>query len=140
MTIEVLPNRLIKTIKDRIKSICMVYQRRGFKVESLHDDSEFEPIRSEFPFINTSDADDHQPDIKRAIRTVKNRVHSAYRMLHYEYIPCLMVVHLVQNTIFWLNAFPVDNGWSSKHSPRYIMTGKHLDYNKHVQAEFGEYV
>ena len=28
-----------------------------------------------------------------------------------------MVVHLVRNTIFWLNAFPVDNGWSSKHSP-----------------------
>ena len=51
-----------------------------------------------------------------------------------------MVIHLVRNTIFWLNAFPTDNGWSSKHSPRYIMTGKQLDYNKHVRAEFGEYV
>ena len=51
-----------------------------------------------------------------------------------------MVVHLVRNTIFWLNAFPTDNGWSSKHSPRYIMTGKQLDYNKDVRAKFGEYV
>ena len=109
-------------------------------MESLHADSEFEPIRSDFPFINTSDADDHQPDIERAIRSVKDRVRSTYRMLPYKYIPRLMVVHLVRNTIFWLNAFPVDNGWSSKYLPRYIMTGKHLDYNKHVRAEFGEYV
>ena len=109
-------------------------------MESLHADSEFEPIRSDFPLINTSDADDHQPDIERAIRSVKDRVRSTYRMLPYKYIPRLMVVHLVRNTIFWLNAFPVDNGWSSKYLPRYIMTGKHLDYNKHVRAEFGEYV
>ena len=117
-----------------------MYQQRGFQVDSLHADSEFEPIRPEFPFINTSDADDHQPDIERAICTVKDRVCSTYQMQPYKYIPCLMVVHLVRNTIFWLNAFPVDNRWSSKHSPHYIMTGKHLDYNKHVHAEFGEYV
>ena len=71
---------------------------------------------------------------------MKDPVRSTYRMLPYKYIPRLIVVHLVRNTIFWLNAFPVDNGWSSKHSPCYIMTGKHLDYNKHVCAEFGEYV
>ena len=109
-------------------------------MESLHADSEFEPTRLDYPFINTSDADDHQPDIERAVRSVKDRVRSTYRMLPYKYIPRLMVVHLVHNTIFWLNAFPVDNGWSSKYSPCYIMTGKHLDYNKHVRAEFGEYV
>ena len=51
-----------------------------------------------------------------------------------------MVVHLVRSTIFWLNAFPTHNGWSSKHSPRYIMTEKQLDYNKHVRAKFGEYI
>ena len=56
----------------------MLYQRCGFKVESLHADSEFEPIRSAFPFINTSSADDHQPDIERAIRSVKDQVRSTY--------------------------------------------------------------
>ena len=56
----------------------MLYQRRGFKVESLHADSEFEPIRSDFPFINTSDADDHQPDIEQAIRCMKDQVRSTY--------------------------------------------------------------
>ena len=140
MTVESLPNRQINTIKDKIKGICTLYHRRGFQVESLHADSEFEPIRSDFPFLNTSDADDHQPDIERAIRTVKDRVRSTYRMLPYKYVPRLMVVHLVRNTIFWLNTFPAVDGWSSRHSPRYIMTGSHLDYNKHARAEFGEYV
>ena len=109
-------------------------------MESLHADSEFEPIRSEFPFINTSNDDDHQPDIEQAICSVKDRVRITYRMLPYKYIPHHMVVHSVHDTIFWLNVFPVNNGWSSKHSPRYIMAGKHLDYNKHVRAKFGEYV
>ena len=140
MTIEVLPNRQIKTIREKVRTICRLYQDCGIGVESIFADAEFEPLRPDIPFLNTSDADDHQPDIEQAIRTVKDRIHSTYRMLPFEYIPCLMVIHLVRNTIFWLNAFPSSDSWSSKHSPRYIMTGKHLDYNKHIRAEFGEYI
>ena len=95
MTIDVLPNRQIKTIKEKIRTILTLYQDRGFTVASLYADSEFEPLRPNFPFINISDADDHQPDIERAIRTVKDRVRSAYRMLPFKYIPRLMVIHLV---------------------------------------------
>ena len=109
MTIEALPNRQIKTIKEKISTICTLYQGRGFIVDSIYADSEFEPLRPDFLFINTSDADDHQPDIEQAIQTVKDRVRSTYRMLPYKYIPHLMVVHLVRNTIFWLNAFTADN-------------------------------
>ena len=64
MTIEALPNTQIKTIKETISTICTLYQGRGFTVDSIYADSEFEPLRSNFPFINTSDADDHQPDIE----------------------------------------------------------------------------
>ena len=124
MTVESLPNRQIKTIKEKVCTICTLYQGHRFVVHSIYADSEFEPLRPDFPFINTSDADDHQPDIEQAIRTVKDRVQSTYHMLPYKYIPHLMVAHLVRNTIFWLNAFPTHDGWSSKHSPRYIMTGK----------------
>ena len=140
MTVEVLPNRQSKTIQEKTHSICKLYQGHGFTVDSIYADSEFETLRPEFPFINTSDADDHQPDIERAIQTVKDRVRSTYWMLPFNYIPRLMVIHLVRNTIFWLNAFPTANGWSSKHAPRYIMAGKQLDYNKHVRTEFGKYV
>ena len=64
MTIEALPNRQIKTIKEKISTICTLYQGRGFIVDSIYANSEFEPLRPDFPFINTSDAEDHQPDIE----------------------------------------------------------------------------
>jgi hypothetical protein len=41
---------------------------------------------------------------------------------------------------FWLNAFPHDDGVSDSMSPRYILTGRHIDYNKHVCLEIGSYV
>ena len=106
MTVEVLPNRQSKTIQEKIHSICKLYQGCRFTVDSIYADSEFETLRPEFPFINTSNVDNHQPDIERAIRTVKDRVRSTYRMLPFKYIPRLMVIHLVRNTIFWLHAFP----------------------------------
>jgi hypothetical protein len=46
----------------------------------------------------------------------------------------------VKNAVFWLNAFPTDDGVSKKYSPRYIMTGQHLSYDKHAVIEFGLYV
>ena len=113
MTIEALPNRQIKTIREKIQTICTLCQAHGFGVESIYADFELEHIRPDFPFINTSDADDHQPDMKWAIRTIKYWVHSTYCMLPFKYIPRLMVIHLARNTIFWLNTFPTDNGWSS---------------------------
>ena len=67
MIIEALLNRQIKTIKEIISTICTLYHGRGFTVDSIYANSEFEPLRPDFPFINTSDADNHQPDIERAI-------------------------------------------------------------------------
>ena len=95
MAIEAFLNRQIKTIKEKIRTICTLYHDHGFGVESIYADSEFEPLRPDFPCINTSDADDHQPDIERAIRTIKDWVCSTYHMLPFKYIPHLMVIHLV---------------------------------------------
>ena len=67
MTIEALLNRQIKTIKGKISTICTLYQGHRFTVDSIYAGSKFEPFRPDFPFINISDADNHQPDIERAI-------------------------------------------------------------------------
>ena len=116
MTIEALPNRQIKTIKDKMTAICSLYRDRRIGVESIFMDSEFKPLRPDVMFLNMSDTDDHQPDIEQPIRTVKDCICSAYRMLPFEYIPRLMVIHLVRNSVFWLNAFPSNDSWSMKHS------------------------
>ena len=90
--------------------------------------------------LNCAAANEHVPEVERFIRTIKDRVRSTYRMLPYKRIPRTMLIHLTKNSVFWLNAFPARDGVSSKHSPRYIMTGQELSYSHHVQLEFGEYV
>jgi hypothetical protein len=62
-------------------------------------------------------------------------------MIPFERIPRLMVIRAVATAVFWINAFPHADGMSDTLSPRYLMTGRHLDFNKHVRTElFGAYV
>ena len=51
-----------------------------------------------------------------------------------------MLIHLVKNTVLWLNAFPATDGVSSEHSLRYLITSSELKWKKHVVIEFGAYV
>ena len=139
-TVSALPNRQIGTIVTRIKQTIRLYHHRGFRVRSLFADSEFEPIRPSFPFLETAGADDHIPTIERYIRTIKDRARSAWHSMPFHYTPKLLIIHLVQNAVFWLNAFPAPNGISSQHSPRYIMTGRSIDSKLHARLQFGEYV
>ena len=61
-------------------------------------------------------------------------------MLPFKHVPQLILIHLVKNAVFWLNALPARDGVSSTHSPRYLLTGRELEYPLHVRLEFGEYV
>jgi hypothetical protein len=79
-------------------------------------------------------------DIKRYICMVKDHTRSGYNSLPFEQIPCLTLIWLTANAVFWLNAFPRSNGISDTLSPRYLLTGKHLDYHKNVHLEFDSYV
>ena len=80
-------------------------------------DQEFEPMQSTFPMLNTTSRDEHVPEIERCIRTVKERTRSAYNMLPFQYVPRIILVHLVKNAVLWLNALPAAKGVSTKHSP-----------------------
>ena len=138
--VEAISNRQVTTIIAKLRSVCQVYHHRGFQVSVLLSDPEFEPIRSAFPQLNCCAADEHVPDIEQYIRTVKDRVRSTYQMLPFKRVPRLVLIHLVKNAVFWLNALPATDGVSSTHSPRYLLTGRELEYPLHVRLEFGEYV
>jgi hypothetical protein len=139
-TVELLENRQIPTIRKKLQSAFNLYHHRGFIITKLYADPEFEAICPWFPCLDTCGANDHIPDIELFIRTVKDRSRSTYRMLPFKYIPCIVLIQLVKNVIFWLNSFPARDGVSTTMSPRCIMTGQEIDYNKHVCLEFGEYV
>jgi hypothetical protein len=138
-TIEVLTNRQTQTVRDCLKKVVRLYMARGFHVTTILADNEFKPLRQWYPSLNTCAANEHVPEIERYIRTIKDRSCSTYRMLLYRYLPRIVLVHLLKNAVFWLNAFPHEDGATQKYSPRYIMTGQHLSYVKHAVIEFGAY-
>ena len=132
-------NRKLDTVGEALQAMVEVYTTRGFKINQIYADYEFEKLRPRFPKLNTAGTNDHVPEIERYIRTVKDRARSTYRMLPYQYIPRLALIQLIHNCVFWLNAFPHPDGVSKEYSPRYLLTGKQLDYNNHVRMEFGAY-
>ena len=138
-TVKVLPNQQEATIKNKLRAVIHLYEQRRFRVTAIMADPEFEPLRATFPQLNTCGADEHVPEIKRFIRTVKDRVRSVYHSLPYKYIPRLLLVHLVKAAVFWLNAFLHRDGISDQ-LPRYIMTGHTLNFQCHARLELGAYV
>ena len=138
--VEAIANRQVTTIIAKLRSVCQVYHHRGFQVSVILGDPKFEPIRATFPQLNCCAADKHVPDVERYIRTVKDRVQSTYCMLPFKRVPWLILIHLVKNAVFWLNALPAMDGVPSTRSPRYLLTGRELEYPLHVRLEFGKYV
>jgi hypothetical protein len=107
-------------------------------------DGEFEPLRDDLLelqiTLNTTANDEHVGDIERYIRTVKERVRCIYNTLPFTLIPYRLIVEMVYFSIFWLNSFPPSDGISTMLSPRALVTGQQLDFNKHCKLEFGAYV
>jgi hypothetical protein len=52
----------------------------------------------------------------------------------------MLIVQMVRRHNFWLNIYSPKDGVSRNINPRELITGVQIDYNKHIRAEFGEYV
>ena len=52
----------------------------------------------------------------------------------------IMMVKMMRANIYWLSAFPVEDGVSSQMRPGQIINGHIPDYNLHCQLQFGTYV
>ena len=83
---------------------------------------------------------EHVGEIEQYIRTAKERCRNACTVLPFKRLPAWMVIELVRRMVFWLNAFPHQNGVSDTMSPCTTITGRHVDYNKHCKCQFGQYV
>jgi len=140
VTVADLPNRQAPTIEKELKRVLQLYTHRGFNVTTVLCDPEFECLRPTFPYLNTCGADEHVPEVERMIRTIKERVRSVYATLPFRHLPRLMIKRLVANAVLWWNALPTPNGISTVYSPRYLLVGNDLTYDKHVRLEFGSYV
>ena len=116
---------------------------RGFIIKYILVDIQFEGIDSRFSndqiTINVVSRDEHVSDAERYIRVIKERTRANFAMLRFTKIPKKMLVALLSNVVFYLNAFPWPLGISDELSPTAIIEGHPLNYRLHFQVIFGEY-
>ena len=129
-----------KTLTD----VMCIYGSRGFLVQMVHAESKFEalcaPLASAGSGLNVCANDEHIPEVERFIRTLKERTCCMYHSVPFQRFPALMLKVMISTSIIWLNMFPAHNGISDTLSPRMLMTGYDLDYNKNCHLQFGSYV
>jgi hypothetical protein len=143
-TVAWLKNAKADTILAHIKDVRNIYVKRGFLLEIVEVDGQFEPLRGELAAmgitLNKCSREEHVPVAERRIRTLKERCRSICCSLPFAKLPGMLVVQMVSTCNFWLNVYPPTDGVSRSINPRELITGVKIDYNKHIRAEFGEYV
>jgi hypothetical protein len=77
-TVAQVPNRTRATILREVQSIVRLYQARGFVVQDVHADNEYECIRNDMLPVDMHvvSADSHVGEVERSIRTIKERIRS----------------------------------------------------------------
>jgi hypothetical protein len=143
-TAELIKDNKSNTLLNAMKQVINIYKMRGFKVTDCLLDGQFECLSNQLAGlgvrVNITSRNEHVPEIERHIRTVKERARAVLTTLPFKKIPSRMLAELIYSCTFWLNSFPHSDGISRTLSPRGIITGSCLDYKKHCQLEFGEYV
>jgi Zinc knuckle len=84
-TAEMIQNQQTKTILAAIKQVRSIYLKRGFNINTMLMDGQFEAIWAEVAMlgitINTSANDEHVPDVEHYMRTIKERVRAVFNTL-----------------------------------------------------------
>jgi hypothetical protein len=142
-TLEYVPSWSEPNLIKSLLKIISLYKARGFQHNTALMDRKFECVRLELlgngVNLNTTTASEHVPDIERHIRIIKEWARALRSTLPFKLIPGRMIIEMMAHVVLWLNAFPPASGVSTTYSPRTIMTGTALDFEKHCQLPFGAY-
>ena len=100
-------------------------------------DKEFDKVQEHIPFlqINTTAAREHVGEIERETRQIKERTRCTTSEFPFEHIPTTVPIYTVCNVCLWLNAFPIRSGITGGFSPREIITGLTINFQKHCQFD-----
>jgi hypothetical protein len=143
-TVAWLKNAKAPTMIEQIAAVHKVYSKRGFVLEIVEADGQFEPLRGDLAglgiTLNKCSREEHVSVAERRIRTLKERCRCICNTLPFKKFPGMLIVQMVSTANFWLNVFPPKDGISGSINPRELITGVAIDANKHILAEFGEYV
>ena len=81
--------------------------------------------------LNTTARNEHVGDIEWYKCTIKEQMQAVYNTLPYKNMPPRLIIEMAKHAVFWLNAFPQNNGIGGPRSPRVIITSSKVDYAKH---------
>ena len=140
-----LPSRTAPELYKGLDDIFRLYNKAGFLLKTIHCDQEFAPLMEEVANeldveMNYTSRGEHVPEAERNNRTIGERIRTTYHNLPYKQMPRIMLKYLAMVATKQLTLFPAKGGVSSYLSPHVIMTGTHLDYDKHCKIQFGAYV
>jgi hypothetical protein len=143
-TVAWLKNAKSDTILANMTAAHNMYIKRGFLLEIIEADGQFEPLHGALEALgvtlNKCSREEHVPVAERRICTLKERCQCICNTLQSTKFPGMLIVQMVSTCYFWLNIYPRTNGVSRNISPRKLITGVKIDYKKHIRAEFGECV
>ena len=141
---ELIWNKAKGTLMTSIHQVVRAYHARGFRICNILADGGFECIRNNLAdmgiSLNFTSRNEHVPEVERYIRMIKERVRAIACMLPFEMYPPRLIAKMVYSAVFWLNTFPHKDGVHATISPRTLITGLSIDYNKHCKLAFGTYV
>ena len=138
-----IPSRTKPNITKSIVSTLKLYQQRGFQIQDIHGNNEFDLDllhESILPSkLHIYAAKEHVGVIEGSIRTVKERCRCITHTVPFKRYTKLMTTSLVECATYWLNAFLSKNGITGNISPAGIVIGCSTPDYKHTNIIFGSY-
>jgi hypothetical protein len=145
ITLRFLEDQKSGTIMKALQHVCTTYKAAGFAIKEVHCDRGFVTLESDIERefdakVNLPAAQEHQPDIERTSRTIKERFRAMYHQCPFKMWPKIMIIQGASEAAKWLNSFPPAGGLSPHFSPRAIILGRPIDYGTHCAISFGSFV
>jgi hypothetical protein len=121
------------TILAQLTEVRNIYVKRGFLLEIVEVDGQFEPLRGALGelgiTLNKCSCEEHIPVAERRIRTLKEWCRGICNTLPFTKLPGQLLVQMVSTYNFWLNVFLPKDGVSRNINPRELITGTKIDFN-----------
>lgn len=142
-TVEYITTKIHDTIYACFKRVINTYKKRGFIIQHILPDFEFQPLAHRLltlgAELNTATAQEYVPEVERVIRVVKERACCFVSTLPFKALAKLPEKHLILYVVQIMNFTVHPNGISPFLSPATIVTGKQLDINVHYRVPFGTF-
>ena len=127
-------------IINGIEKVLNVFRNRGFKVNTINADNEFQKLEHKVTaHVEICAAGQHIPRIERGIRFMKDRTRCYWVTLPFKKVPKIMVDECLTMVTSCTNDFPNKNGISNTMSPASIVLGRGKIDGNNLKATFGKY-